>query len=71
MRVGLLSLIQTKRSCHVRIKPALHLNTNRMRTQHAKMKQLFNIDLLPRRGKQQSAVRRMFGKQPNTSAIDF
>ncbi len=27
--------------------------------------QTFDVDVLPRRGKQHSAVRQMFGKQPN------
>ncbi len=37
-----------------------------MRTRRAKMKQMFGVDMLKRRGKQHSAVRRMFGKEPNT-----
>ncbi len=48
------------------VKPGLHLNANRIQTWHAKTKWLFNVDVLPRRGEQHSAVRRTFGKQPNT-----
>ncbi len=49
------------------IKPNLYLNANRTqtRTRHAKPKRMFDVDVLPRRGKQHSAVQWMFGKQPN------
>ncbi len=43
----------------------LHLNTNRMRMQHAKTMQTFDVNILPRRGKQHSALRRTFGEQLN------
>ncbi len=47
------------------VKPGLHLNMNGTRMQHAKTKPSFNVNMLPRRGKQQLAVRRMFREQPN------
>ncbi len=50
----------------IRLKTGLHLNANRTRMWLAKMMQMFDVDMLPRRGKQHSAVRRMFGKQLNT-----
>ncbi len=37
-----------------------------MRTQDAKTMQIFDVDVLLRRGKHHLAVRRTFGKQPNT-----
>ncbi len=50
-----------------RFKPRLHRNANRMRTRtrHSKMMRTFDVDVLPRRGKQHLAVRRTFGEQPN------
>ncbi len=44
------------------VKPGLHLNANRTQMRHAKMMQMFDVDLLPRRGKQHLAVRQTFGK---------
>ncbi len=48
------------------LKLGLHLNANRMWTLHAKMKRMFHVHVLLRRGKQHSAVRQMFSGQPNT-----
>ncbi len=47
------------------IKPGLHRNANRLQTQHSKTMRMFDVDVLPRRGKQHSAVRQTFGKRPN------
>ncbi len=47
------------------IKLNLHLNTNRTQTRYAKMKRMCDVDVLPRWGKQHSAVRWIFDKQPN------
>ncbi len=49
------------------VKPRLHRNPNRirMRTWHAKMMRMFDVDVFLRRGKQHSAVWRTFGEQPN------
>ncbi len=57
--VHLPNVIHTVCEC---VKMCLHLHANRMRTQ---MKQMFDAEVLLRRGKQHSAVRRMFGKKPN------
>ncbi len=50
-------------------KPDLHMNTNKtqMQTRHAKTKWTFDTDVLPKWGKQHSAVREMFGKQQNAT----
>ncbi len=49
------------------VKPGLHVNANRtrMRTRHVKTKRMFDVDNLPRRGKQHSAVRWTFDEQPS------
>ncbi len=44
------------------VKPGLHLNTNRMQMWHTKTMRTFDVDMLPRCGKQYSAVQRVFGK---------
>ncbi len=41
-------------------------DANRTRMRLAKMMWMFDVDMLPRRGKQHSVVPRTFGKQPNT-----
>ncbi len=38
------------------LKPGLHLNANKRRMRHAKMKRSFNVGVLSRRGKQHLAV---------------
>ncbi len=48
------------------VKPSLHLNVNRMRMQHVKTKWLFNVNMLPKRGKQHLTARWSFGEQPNS-----
>ncbi len=53
--------------CEYSLKLGLHLNANRMQMWHAKMMP-FDVDVLPKRGKQHSAVWRMFGEQLNAIA---
>ncbi len=62
------SKLHTDWTCVDGLKPGFHLNANRTRThrRHAKTKQIFDADMLPRGSKQYSLVRRTFSKQPNT-----
>ncbi len=53
------------KSCVDSLKPGLHLNANRVRMWYGKTMRMFDVDVLPKRGKQHSAVRQMFGEQPN------
>ncbi len=47
------------------IKPRLHRNANRTRTQHAKTMQTFDVNVFLRWGKQHLAVWQTFSEQPN------
>ncbi len=49
------------------IKPSLNLNANRMWMRHAKTKQMFDVDVLLRRGQQPLAVRRTLGLYLNAN----
>ncbi len=49
--------------CTVSVKQGLHLDANG--TRHAKTKPLFSVGVLPRQGKQHSAVRETFSEQSN------
>ncbi len=51
--------------CLVAFEPGLHRNTDRTRMRHSKTMWMVDVDVLPRQGKQHSAVWQMFGEQPN------